>query len=112
MLTEQHKFTSFETEFRQSLRRGYTRLLIAQSQELDLDPAELMLELLGDYQVLDFQCSHSGHGARFNLPFVYLVPWRSDVKNPVSLQLADKMMMQLVDPNTTYSPYRRMSTQE
>jgi hypothetical protein len=111
MLTEQDRFTSYENEFRQSLRRGYNRLRIVQGQELTLSVPELMLELLGDLQVLTFRCEHSGGSAHFNLPFVYLVPWLASSDRSIQDQIGDGMLSWLNKDTTTYSSYRRLSGQ-
>ena len=110
MLIESHKYTSFENEFRQSLRRGYNRLRLAQGQWLKLEGAELILELLGDLQVLDFSCNHTNGAAKFSLPFVYIVPWRADMQQPIVKQLIIHNREVLGIPEKTVSPYRRLLT--
>src|SRR5262245_51488522 len=68
LLFEERQPTFLEYEFRQSIWRGYQRILHSASQLGHLEPVECILELLGDPQAITFH--HRGGTHTFRMPLV------------------------------------------
>lgn len=79
ILTENVEFTDLEIELRQSLLKGYSRVRQIEAREEEpLEPAECVLALLGDPQVLSLE----GNGWKVEIPLVYVFQRKLGERTP------------------------------
>lgn len=72
-MNNQNDYSILDSELRQSLLRGYSRLRQYQAQGRKLDEAERVLELLGDPQLLTIE--HPRFGWKLTIPLIYVASW-------------------------------------
>jgi hypothetical protein len=72
-MNKQNEYSVLESELRQSLLRGYSRLRQSQAQGRKLDETERVLELLGDPQLLTIE--HPRFGWKLTIPLIYVSSW-------------------------------------
>jgi len=101
MVTEINDFADLEIELRQSLLKGYTRARQIEAREDPLGPAECVLTLLGDPQVLNLEAS----GWIAEIPLVYVA--QKDLKDESPGRGITHIYLDKVKDEHIVTPYRR-----